>query len=111
MYFSYFLLISSALNFAKTLSACTEGWSSSNLRPRLISIPHPLDRQDAHSPQEAVRVCADGGRAHAGVTRALVQLVHARVCGAGNVQRRGAVQEILRLVVHVGEERVRVEEA
>ena len=110
VYTSDFLWIVSEMNFATTLSAWTEGWSSSNLSPRLISIPHLLDRQDAHSPQEAVRVCADSGRAHAGVTRALVQLVHARVHRARDIERRGTIQEPLWLIVHVGEERIRVEQ-
>ena len=43
--------------------------------------------------------------------RALVQLVHARVRGAGDVEWGGPVEVELRVLVYVREEGVRVEEA
>ena len=68
-------------------------------------------RPGAHVPEEAVLVSHVRGRAHRVAARALVQLVHARVRGAGDVERGGPVQVELRVLVYVREEGVRVEEA
>ena len=114
VYTSDFLWIVSEMNFATTLSAWTEGWSSSNLVRPSASPPITSRRRSrdmSNAPQEAVLVCADCVGAHPRVTRALVELVYARVYGPGHVQGRGAVQEVPRPVEHVGEEGVRVEQA
>ena len=66
---------------------------------------HALNASRArYSPQEAVLVGSLGVRAYTWVTRALVQLVHARVDSASHVQRRSAIEKVLWSVEDVGEE-------
>ena len=62
-----------------------------------------------HAPEVAVRIRSRNVCAHSGVARAFIQLEHARMRRGGHIQGCGAIQETLRLVVHLREERVRIE--
>ena len=113
---SDFLWITSEIAFATTRSACTDGCSSSNLprtpiAHRQHSLPTAKHGTHRDSPEEAVLVRPRRVRAHPRVARALVQLEHARVHRAGDVERRSPVQIQLRTRIYVREEGVRVEEA
>ena len=66
--------------------------------------------EQVHVPQEAI--CVSSGRvgAYTRIRWALVQLIHAGMYGTRDIERRGPVQEALRRIIHVREQRMRVEE-
>lgn len=104
-----FRTIAAEISRAMTLSVCSDGCSSSYLC-HVSAYIYNAHKHWRYKPQEAVPRSALGDIAHWG-RGGVVQLVHTRIDTAGDVVRRGAVQVVLRVLVYVRDEPVRVEVA